>query len=773
MRRKAPESLSIFLLLTLLLLAFPQKLQACGPFSLEAIFVFSKHPDVPLDRFARGELGVLQPSYARSYLVAAYRHLSGSGLNPQEQKALLDLWKERLDYSWNNPTEDTVATWTAARGRVITGGEAPKIEVYRSREKPNEYEAYLNCQEDAFRTAAATLEERIKKYGAGSPLLKDWVGAQDEVFANCSEGQHIPAKPGADADALLRADRNYQIAAALFYSSQFDDARHAFEEIAAEQSSPWRQKATYLIARTLVRQASFSAEPKNAEALTQAETQLNKILSDKSLAELHPASGRLLSLVRLRLHPNERLRELAHELLRKNSQDTIKQNLWDYTILLDKFEGEDVDEDTAKKFKDLSSGIKEDDLTDWVLTFEADEKDALDHAVQKWEQTSAQPWLAAAISKISADHPKAANLLAAGAKVKADSPAFAEIVFHSVRLMLEAGRADDARAQLDALLGQRQASFPPSASNLLLGLRMKLARDANEFFKFAQRTPSALSWDDDGREIPANSKELEAGMREYENRAMFDTDAIRIINEALPLAVLKDAASNKILPPHLRRDLAVAAWVRTVLYNEREMGREIAPVLESLAPELKGYLDDEVSAPTRAARKFSALYAILKFPGMQPFVDRGIARQTPLKEMDSYRNNWWCSLQSETHPESESEDEKTAGENGSSKTKPVASPVADFLDEAQRTAAAREQAQLAALGTAPNYFCRLAVEWANQSPDDPRVPEALHLAVKSTRYGCADDETGPLSKAAFQILHKKYPNSPWAKKTPYWFSNKS
>jgi hypothetical protein len=49
------------------------------------------------------------------------------------------------------------------------------------------------------------------------------------------------------------------------------------------------------------------------------------------------------------------------------------------------------------------------------------------------------------------------------------------------------------------------------------------------------------------------------------------------------------------------------------------------------------------------------------------------------------------------------------------------------------------------------------------------VPEALHLAVKSTRYGCTDKETGRWSKAAFDLLRRKYPNSTWAKQTPYWF----
>ena len=68
-----------------------------------------------------------------------------------------------------------------------------------------------------------------------------------------------------------------------------------------------------------------------------------------------------------------------------------------------------------------------------------------------------------------------------------------------------------------------------------------------------------------------------------------------------------------------------------------------------------------------------------------------------------------------------------------------------------------------------HHFCRIAVEWAEKNPADKRAPEALHLAVKATRYGCTDKETGRWSKAAFDLLHQRYPNSGWAKETKYWF----
>jgi len=50
------------------------------------------------------------------------------------------------------------------------------------------------------------------------------------------------------------------------------------------------------------------------------------------------------------------------------------------------------------------------------------------------------------------------------------------------------------------------------------------------------------------------------------------------------------------------------------------------------------------------------------------------------------------------------------------------------------------------------------------------VPEALHLVVRAWRYGCAETTGENYSKQAFELLHKRYPESVWTKQTPYWFN---
>lgn len=751
------RSFSALAMSAAILLSAPLAL-ACGPFTLSAVFTFTVHPEYPLEHFARGDIGVVQPSYARSYLVVAYRHLAGISLNEEEQKAVVELWRDRLDLRWSE--EDARQIWLQARAKVLGVGEPPQIESYRRRKEPNEYDSFLNCQNDAFKNAAVTLEDRMSKLSPDNSLIKDWVSAQDLVFANCGEGSHIPAAAPAGADPLIKRDRDYQIAAANFYATNFAEARSGFAAIARDRNSPWQQTAFYLIARTFVREASLGAPDKKQETLAAAEKQLNAILSDARLQKSHHDARRLMSLVRLRLHPDERTRELGQLLLTKNQNAAIKQYLWDYTALLDQFVlVPDVDEE-----RDVPAELRRDDLTDWIGTFQSKKPDATEHAVMKWQSTASLPWLIAALAKVSATHSQTTQLLTAASNLSADSPAFATVAFHTARLALEAGRADAARANLDELLTKHREQFNASGLNLMLGQRMMVAKDVDEFLKYAQRVPAALSWDDDGREIPADEAETSAETKSVKGKELFDVDAARLLNKKFPLAVWGRAAESKMLPAHLRNDLAQAAFLRAVLLGDFKTADALVPTMKTLMPALAGYLDKYLAVTQPDAKRFAAIYMWLKFPGMEPVVDAGLGRQTlALNEQDSYRDNWWCSA---AFPD-------TPNTNATSTTTAPAKVemIPTFLSDVQRLAGEKDFAMLSSLGAAPNYLSREVIQWATKSGADPRVPEALHLAVKSTRYGCTDKQTARWSKAAFDLLHRRYPRSSWAKQTPYWFKD--
>lgn len=784
----------VFLLAVILVWLPVLPVLACGPFFRGAIFSYSRHPDFPLESFAAGNLGILQPTYARSYLVVAYRHLAGVGLDADEQEAVVDLWRERLgmdekenDREGQRPRTDD--SWFAARKMVPAVPKSSPLEPTRNF---TAYQSFLNCTAGAFANAGATLQARIKEFGAGNPALQEWVRAQDAVFSNCSgpalatgddiSQPSIPEPAPASFPALLRADRAYQIASANFYAGRFDAAQSQFSAITADAGSPWKTMASYLVARALVRKATLSVTKEGSfdgAVMRQAEASINKILGDPALRDLHPAAKRLMSFVAIRLHPAGRREDLAAALLQKGSSATIRQNLWDYTVELGTAGGEDATQSPLKPV-DSSEQKKEAGntpgplpvLTDWIQSFQDGAPEATQHSIEQWQATGSLAWLVAALTKAGPTAPQLPALLAATEKVETSSPAFAMAKYHRARLLAASGKADAARAALDALLRERSKQMPASALNLFLALRMRLVRSLDEFLTFAPRVPATVSLDIEGRELPDEYSRL-AGQRETRpNPPLFDPEASQMLTERLPLEMLKVAARSSVLPGNLHRQVVLAAWVRAVMLEDGATAEGLVPVVKEVEPALKAPLDGYLAKKDPEARKFAAIFTMLKFPGLRPFIAAGAARETSFEKIDNYRDNWWCSFA----PAAKEPPEynyyamglTSDGRQGSSvPDKSVPEPA--FPDAAAQTKAKEQWRRLVALPAAPSYLTAQVIAFATKFPQDPRVPEALHLAVRTTRYGCTGAETKKFSRQAFELLHKNYPNSAWTKKTPHWY----
>jgi hypothetical protein len=766
-RRILSFSLALLFVITSTL-SLPRTSYACGPFFMSAIFTYQRHPDLPFDAYARGELGVLPPTYPRAYLVAAYRHLAGIGLDAAGQQAFVSVWNERLEYKPFDDPDKWVAVWLEARKSVPDLPKIESISVYREVNRKDEYINYINCTQDAFQFAAKRLQRIAARYGAASDQTKRWATAQDAVFANCHEGQNQIEAPPAGEDAALVAERMYQAASALFYAMRFDEAIKVFDLIARDPNSPYRSEAAYLIARAYIRQATLApADDKQTRdaAFKQAEAQLRKVLADARAAQYHKSARGLLSYVRLRADTEARLHELARDVLSKNADGALRQNLWDYTYALDTLLGK-FDASEERKLSEAPASALTDEVSDWIVTFQAKDAEATAHAISKWQQTHSLAWLVSAISKANKSDAQTPLLLAAADKVPAASPAYAHVNFHAIRLLIALGSADEARRRIDVLLSEQRAHIPPSAVNQFLSARMPLARNAEELLRDAQRTPVAYSSDVEGREIPDDVKEADI-IKQYANggRAYFDADGANVLNSRLPLSILREAATSQTLTTGLRRDVTQAVFVRAALLGNRQIASELAPQVARLMPELKTAMQNYLASANDEEAKYNALYIFLHFPGIEPYVDANLGRSTPVAEIDNFRDNWWCNealteKRVNLSPQNDLEKEKA---------RLARAPYPLFLSAEQKAEARKELQQLAALGTAPNYLCRQAIAWAKAYPEDARVPEALHLAVRATRYGCTDEKTGAYSKAAFDVLHKQYPESEWAKKTKYWY----
>jgi hypothetical protein len=787
--------ISTIAILVFALVVPPPPAFACGPWFIEPTFIATTGPDFEYADYARGRLELLQHTYWHEPLYIAYRNLSGKPFTPAEMKTFNEPFAEPTASAGT----DWIETWKGTRAK-IAGNTSQTQKLYnngygisRQVDRPEIYLRYYNCLDSAFEYAVRTLTKRVDQFGARSAVVKDWITAQDQVFENCSDADGFPPKPKPAVvpaaslptdPEVVRADRAYQIAAAHFYAGEYALAQQAFEAIAKDSASPYSKLAPYLVARVLTRKGTLDTgdEEYDSKALGQAETQLRAILADNYLAEMHDPAERLLGFVGIRLHREERFHELESSLSNGSSAKTFRQDLTDYLWLLDhpaltktvplppEFAGQPPRKGVSV---DEATRLKGADMTDWILTFQQTGDAAFEHSLERWQETKALPWLVAAMAKVRANNKASADLSAAAAKITPDSPAYLTLTFHRLRLLEQSGNADDARQQLDKLFAQRGPTLSRSTRNQFLALRMKLATTLQEFLQFAPRTSNdAQTYPNppEGNAIPASA-----------SASHFDADASVVLTEKLPLRMLVEAAKSAALPKPLRREVAIAAWTRAILLDQDAIARELVPTVQELVPEAAAEFGEYSRNTDVPQLRFAAVYAILRNPGFRPFVTAGYPRgnvytvgEPGFGKLDNLHDNWWCGLTPSTANESYGRDYYSMFIKLSSPLEEIypedKTPSPFFLTSDDRVTVNKEHSEIEARSAAPNWLGKRALEWANAHPDDPRVPEALHLVVRAWRYGCTESSGENYSKAAYELLHKRYPANEWTKQTPYWFN---
>jgi hypothetical protein len=734
---------------------------------------YSQHPDVPFEKFVQGELGVVQPTFARSYLVVAYRYASGVPLTADEQQSAIALWQGRgIDpaniypqYYSAGPDvhrenhylqdakdeSDGPKDWLEVRGQ-IDSASPPEIDQLQKLETHN---SFVNCSNDAFATAAATLAQRIKQFGKDNPGIQDWVAAQDAVFANCAGDAGKAVLPEAASSSLpepLRYDRDYQIAAARMYSNQYDEAIQAFQKIAAEQKSPWHDIAPYLVARTMVRRATLdvprtqspynrsvpvpSFEPQQMQA---AADYTRKLLTDSPNRPFAAPLQELLDRAEFRLHPAERTAELSRLLSEPPPNGRFYHWLWDYTWLLDRRRDStgDLGQRSPEEYAKQLPERQKDNLTDWIITFQMEGAIAAEHALQVWQSNRGSvPWLLSTISKTDANSPQVSEVLAAADRVPASSPAHTSLFYHRMRLRNGIGKFAEVRQSIDAYL----ASTPklmPIARDYLLNLRLDAAIDLDDAVRFLPRENCSV----DNRLPPPNCS---TSIAEYSARYL----------DALPLDSLVQVLGNRNLADSEKAKFVRNAWLRAVLLRRDDVaqsldGQAFQPGAYQMPfgnDVIEHLLKEYESAATPEEKQFAAVFL------MQHQYAFGY---------DMGSTGAWCASARAF------KDGPSGWTEPGSPAVPLGAP--SFLTEAQREQAKTEQAALEHADSQANYYTKVVLHYAQSHPEDPRVPEALSRAVKNTRMNCSNPRTGELSEAAFNLLHKRYGDTSWAKNTKYWF----
>lgn len=600
----------VFFAAILVLVVLPRWGETCAPEFPQLVFTRPMGPDAPMAKFARGRIGIPLPTWLRAHLVVAFRYLAGKPLSLAEQRSLLEFFDHEHELG-REVSEQAAAPWLQERAKY-RGGTPPKISPYHPGRMG--YLDYVTCLPPAFDNAVRTLHVRAQQFGSNSPELQEWITGQDEVFENCSGGPSVPANLPANANPLLRADRAYQIAAADFYIPDLASARREFEAIARDNSSPWREIAPYMIARTVIRLACCIAgndgieDQYNPAILKEAEALLQRIIANPQQRVLRRDAERLQALVEFHLHPEQRQHELGRILVSGRSGSEFGQHLVDYTWLLDRFfdvASNFVNDDSwgleyvhrvrewkIKQYQQLRNA-RSDELSDWLITVQSGSDAARLHAVSMWQSTHSIPWLFAAMVKLRGTDENTPKVLEAAALIPKSSPAFTALAFHRSRLLRESGQLQAARVIIEEAL-QLPASL--STVNLLKDEQLRNSANPKELQSRMVRVSADLSnsvdpdWEDFYCDHDRTCNIVFYGVAHPKKNAQllpqFDQSVAEVVNRRLPVDLSSELAASSSLPANLQIRLAPAVWARAVLLGNVGAAQRVAEATIKARPEL-------------------------------------------------------------------------------------------------------------------------------------------------------------------------------------------
>jgi hypothetical protein len=365
-----------------------------------------------------------------------------------------------------------------------------------------------------------------------------------------------------------------------------------------------------------------------------------------------------------------------------------------------------------------------------------------------------------------------------------------------VSLFANPDRVDDVLKRAKALPPKRRAEIAELArQSALLAGRMDLARRWTPHLGGAATAVDLYVARDLGELVSAIEHMADLGAaptpRPFWTAPLGSRQAAALL-DLLPTAALLDAA-DRFEKSHPMRDAVVrTAWVRAWLLQDPKLLKRASAKLSGLDPAFARDLRAADNAWTRRGAEQIRLLMVLRNPAltMRVFYDDGTMwraggkpRQKPseVDRTNTNDGNWWCSFDIEAAQERI--------------VRNTWFPATDWIEGANiellhkwagngapllRLVDRKELDKLAAIQSAPKTLTDRTLAWAHQIDWfdrlmgwDRDIPEALHLAVRTTRWACPSDRVphGRHSQRAFAYLHREYPDSEWARRTKYWYGS--
>lgn len=331
------------------------------------------------------------------------------------------------------------------------------------------------------------------------------------------------------------------------------------------------------------------------------------------------------------------------------------------------------------------------------------------------------------------------------------------------------------------------------ARSLLDGIQKKLPNEFNQWKSLLATTP------DESISVAILSDFYRYEFYKYDN----DDKVWREMIELLPFQMLYSMTTDDRIKREYRGMIARTLFTRAVLlrYDNDQIDKYAA-----LAAKLNPSIRESLLASVAGHNRDKYIAFLLKMPRFRPalyleYADdperKGEEKGIRLDAIDVYNhndNNWWCRFDEEMfkkrifnamvivpndnnilsfHTRNTTEDQSRRGE------------LEPYLDNQQKLLnnhpymALIDKKEIEALENiplGPQYLSEAVIKREMESGIATTAEEQneraanLNRAVRTTRYGCNRNCLhSEYSKKAYDLLHERYENTPWAKATPYWF----
>jgi hypothetical protein len=754
-----------------------------------AIIIDWNHPDLPLKTFAAGNLGVIQPSWANSYLCVSYRYLGNDPLTPAERESIVRLWHHRLrDASILNADMLSVALkYLQLRIKVLglKAKTAPEIWTVS-----DYFDSEASIQSDAFDKALSTLASRINTYGLHSTQVKEWLKGQDKVFGMDSRKKvSVPDPLPSGFDKIIQADRRYQIAAATFYKQNYAAARKLFQKIAEDRQSSWSEIAPYLVARC----AAVDDHVPDNEKTSLIEAALK---NEKNFQRRQDLLDLLGPCIYRNMSKSEVMARLVKSITASHTE-RFGRDVGDLTYLIDETNQEpDQDPKAAdrndKKQKEKSDFL-EHDLVDWLDTVQRpyddynyyDEKEAklaeaknavkASHAISQWRKSHSVAWLVAVMACNTLRPADIQDAFDEARKIPPRSPAYLTASFFVVDALMHAKKFDEARARVQSILANKD--LPPSAKTLFKAQMMYLAANTAEFLNAAIMSLPGIT--EGYILLPDDWLKQEANASFKTEHDALDIPVAKEINRNLPLSEWLKLAKNGHVSADFHRSIVASTWLRAQLLDRPDFAAALSSDFIAAYPVCASLIKSYQSCASPDARRFALARLVLRNYGMTPYLYPGVPRQgSRFSDLNYYNLNFWLPLRPNGVPA------KTPDDPDDAPWPSVANPgncviaklMKEYYQKGLRPVLSKEQMaeidreMVALWKNHPSRFLGEPVlTWARSHPEDPDLPELLYKVVRLPKWSGASDVGSKYSHQAYVVLHSKYPRSQWAAKATCWY----